>query len=180
MSDLYVEDIINFSSDTVFITYRDSHDELGQQLDNIDSIKVQQHREIDEETSRIVTFWKILDPEIPTMLEDFISTDILGWSLITTWYSDEHICEWEIKTRFLEDAIRLSGTTSFRKLNSGSTKIETDGTLSVSTSKIPGVPGLKFGKINKTIEDFLVKLITPVFEGIHSELDDHLSQTIPQ
>lgn len=175
MATLEVSRDISLPKRDVFRAYRDSPEVLSPYLSRVESIELRQRNTLDENTVQTVTRWKPLNPDVPDMISQYIDSDILGWTIIATWYEDEWFCEWEVQTGFLEEAVRFSGNNSFETTGNQSTLVTINGNVSVEATRIPGVPGLLSSRISQASESFLIRLLRPTFEDILGALENHLN-----
>lgn len=178
MSRLKVSEEIPFPQEEVFRTYRDEPEALAESLPRVKTIEPRRRESLDDGVVQTVTRWKPLDPDIPTLIRQYVDPDVLGWTILATWYEDDWICEWEVRTGFMEEAVRFSGSYSFEPIGDDSTQVSIEGIVSVDATKIPGVPGLVSGKLGDVAESFLVRLLEPTFRDVLSALKDHLSERL--
>lgn len=178
MSQLKVSEEIPYAPDEVFRAYRDEPEALAGNLPSVKTIEPQRHETLDDGVVQTVTRWKPLDPDIPTLIRQYVDPDVLGWTILATWYENELICEWEVRTGFMEEAVRFSGSYSFDPIGENSTLVSIEGLVSVDATKIPGVPGLLSGKLGDVAESFLIRLLEPTFRDVLSALRDHLSERL--
>jgi hypothetical protein len=143
----------------------------------VESIELRRRDTLGENIVQTVTRWKPLDPDVPDIIKKYVDPDILGWSIITTWYEDEWFCEWEVRTGFIEDAVRYSGSNSFESTGKQSTLVTINGNVTVEATRIPGVPGLVSSQLSQGAETFLVRLLRPTFEDILGALENHFNSS---
>ena len=170
--ELTADATLPYPRDVVFRAYRDHLVDLVEFLPNIRRI---------EETSRsdrppkteIVNEWHG-GGEIPAAARVVLSESMLSWTDHASWDESDWSCSWRIQTRSFTDAVDCRGKNRFVEVGAG-TRLEIRGTLVIDASKIKGVPKLLSKRVSQTVEDFLVKKITPnlisVSDGIRRYLE---------
>ncbi len=165
---------IPFPLPVVFQAYRDDLAKLVDFLPNIRGIDVKS-REESGGTIRFVNEWRG-GGDIPSAARVVLSESMLSWTDYATWNESDHTCEWRIETRSFTEAVRCSGKNRFVAVEGG-TRLEIRGKIEIDTSKIKGVPRLLSSRVGQTVEDFLVKKITPNLLSVSDGLQRYLEQT---
>jgi hypothetical protein len=158
----------------VFCVYRDRLVELVEFLPNIRRIEEKLREDLDGVT-RIVNEWTG-GGEIPSAARAVLSEGMLSWIDFATWNESDHTCQWRIETKSFREAVSCQGTSTFLEVPEG-TRLEIRGQLEIDAAKIRGVPKLLAKRVGITVEDFLVKKITPnllsVSDGLRRYLTKH-------
>ena len=79
-----------------------------------------------------------------------------------------------IKTRVFTDSVTCSGRNTFIEDGPNSTKVQLQGSLTISVKAIPGVPSFVAKRMAPQIEAFIVKLITPNLEQVNRSIGAYL------
>ena len=170
-----IKDSISFPREQVFKAQRDQMPELASYLNDIESITVEE-REDDGPISKLVNLWIAGGTDIPAAARSFVKPEMLRWTDYATWNQDEWKCDWKLVLGFLQDAVSVSGTTSFAEQGERTT-VTIAGDITIRAEKIPGVPRFMAGKIGPVVEKFVINLIRPnlkkTSEGIGSYLRDN-------
>ncbi len=161
-----------FPRDVVFDAYRDKLVDLVDFLPNIRRIEVKSRKE-DGDLVSLVNEWHG-GGEIPAAARVVLSESMLSWTDYAEWDSKAYTCKWRIETHSFRDAVDCRGLNHFVDVD-GKTRLEIRGTLTIDAKKVKGVPKLLSKSVSKTIEDFLVKKITPnlieVSDGLRRYLE---------
>jgi uncharacterized protein YndB with AHSA1/START domain len=169
-----IKDAIPFPRERVFSAQRDQMSELAAYLNDIESITVKE-REDDGHISKLVNLWIAGGTDIPAAARAFVKPEMLRWTDYATWNQEEWTCDWNLVLGFLQEAVSVSGTTSFAEVNDRTT-VTIAGDITIKADKIPGVPRFMAGKIGPVVEKFVINLIRPNLkktnEGIRSYLRD--------
>jgi hypothetical protein len=165
-----------FSRDTVFLAYRDHLVDLVEFLPNIRRIEVKSRREENSRTE-IVNEWHG-GGEIPAAARMVLSESMLSWTDYASWNEADWTTEWRIETRSFTEAVNCRGKNRFLESNGG-TRFEIRGTLEIDGNKIRGVPKLLAKSVSKTVEDFLIKKITPNLLSVSDGLRRYLERKHP-
>jgi hypothetical protein len=170
--DLTADADLPFPRDIVFQAYRDKLVDLVDYLPNIRRIDVKS-REEEDGIVRFVNEWHG-GGEIPAAARVVLSESMLSWTDYAEWNEQAYTCKWRIETHSFKDAVDCQGENRFVEVD-GSTRLEIRGKLSIDAKKVKGVPKLLSKSVSKTVEDFLVKKITPnlieVSDGLRRYLE---------
>ena len=170
-----IKDSIPFPREKVFSAQRDQMPELTSYLNDIESITVEE-REDDGHISKLVNLWVAGGTDIPAAARSFVKPEMLRWTDYATWNQEEWKCDWNLVLGFLQEAVSVSGTTSFAESNNRTT-VTIAGDITIDAAKIPGVPRFMAGKIGPVVEKFVINLIRPNLkmtnEGIGRYLRDN-------
>ena len=175
MADINITDEVAFERERVFTTFRDELTELIPHLPDIKDITVEDRKEVDDNTVKVVNLWEAHPEEVPRVARSFIKPEMLKWTDYATWRRDAWECDWNMEVGFLTDAVTCEGTTRYLKKGDDNTEIAIDGKLEVDAREIPGVPRLGAGKIGSVVENFVVKLITPNLTKVNRGLEQYLN-----
>lgn len=169
-----IKDSIPFPRPQVFAAQRDQMPELTSYLNDIESITVES-REDDGPITKLVNLWVAGGADIPAAARSFVKPEMLRWTDYATWNEDEWTCDWNLVLGFLQEAVSVSGTTSFAE-SSNRTTVTIAGDITIKAEKIPGVPRFMAGKIGPVVEKFVINLIKPnlkmTSQGIANYLRD--------
>ncbi len=170
--DLTADATLSFPRDIVFSSYRDKLVELVDYLPNIRRIEVKS-REDKDGVVHMVNEWHG-GGEIPATARMVLSESMLSWTDYAEWNADSWTCKWRIETHSFKDAVDCQGENRFIEIDGG-TRLEIRGKLLIDAKKVKGVPKLLSKSVSKTVEDFLVKKITPnlieVSDGLRRYLE---------
>ncbi|MCK6535740.1 MAG: hypothetical protein L6Q84_22440 [Polyangiaceae bacterium] len=162
-----------FPRPVVFAAYRDHLADLVEFLPNIRRIDVQR-REDRGAITQLLNEWHG-GGEIPAAARAFLSESMLSWSDHATWNQDEWTCDWRIETHAFTEAVHCAGKNRFVEIDGG-TRLEIRGELTIDGAKLKGVPKLLSKKVASTVEDLLVKKITPNLLSVSDGLQKYLEQ----
>jgi hypothetical protein len=149
---------LRFPRPVVFATYRDHLADLVDFLPNIRAIDVKRRTDSGSRTE-LLNEWHG-GGEIPAAARAFLSESMLSWSDHATWDESEWTCAGRIETHAFTEAVSCSGKNRFVEVDGG-TRLEIEGELVIDGGKLKGVPKLLSKKVAATVEDLLVKKITP-------------------
>ena len=170
--DLTADANLPFPRDVVFSAYRDKLLDLVDFLPNIRRIEVKSRKDEGGIVS-LVNEWHG-GGEIPAAARVVLAESMLSWTDYAEWNSDSFTCKWRIETHSFKDAIDCHGENRFVDVD-GKTRLEIRGTLTIDAKKVKGVPKLLSKSVSKTVEDFLLKKITPnlieVSDGLRRYLE---------
>jgi hypothetical protein len=172
--ELSADAALSFPRDLVFRAYRDHLVELVEFLPNIRRIEVES-REDQDGLTQIVNQWHG-GGEIPAAARMVLSESMLSWKDYATWNEREWSCAWRIETRSFTDAVDCRGTNRFLEQD-GETRLEIRGQLEIDARKIKGVPKLLSKRVSHTVEEFLIKKITPNLLSVSDGLRRYLEKT---
>ncbi len=171
---LSADSTLPFDRELVFRVYRDKLVDLVEFLPNIRRIEIKS-REENGAITKMVNEWHG-GGEIPSAARVVLSESMLSWVDYATWNESDHTCEWRIETHSFREAVSCAGKNRFVE-EDGSTRLEIRGEIAIDATKIKGVPRLLSKSVSKTVEDFLVKKITPnllsVSDGLQRYLEKH-------
>lgn len=160
MAEIKVVEQVSFEREKFFDAFRDKAGELHHHLPDIDKIETLEREEIDDNTMKVVNYWKANGEQLPKALRMVIKPDMMSWKEHATYKKNEWRSDWKIEMEFLKEAISCEGTISFEDKGNNSTEVVISGDLKIDATKIPGVPKIGAGKIGKTAEGFAVPMIT--------------------
>lgn len=170
---LSADSTLSFPRPLVFSTYRDKLVELVEFLPNIRRIEVKSRTETDDRTE-IVNAWHG-GGEIPAAARVVLSESMLAWTDYATWDERSFTCRWRIETNSFKDAVDCRGENRFVE-EDGGTRLEVRGKLEIDASKIKGVPKLLGKGVSKTVEEFLIRKITPNLISVSDGLRRYLEK----
>jgi hypothetical protein len=153
-------DLIAYPIDVVFSTHRDHLAQMVAYLPSVASIEVESRAEQDG-VVRLVNLWTAKRTEVPRVLRPFVKPEMLRWIDRAAWFESEHVCRWTLELGFLKEAIRAEGENRMTSTADGHTAVEIAGQITVEGGRIPGVPSFLSRKVGKTVESFVVRMITP-------------------
>lgn len=175
MAEIKIKDEVAYDRERVFKTFRDHLVELLPHLPDVENIEVKERKEVDENVTKVVNYWKAAAEEIPKLAQAFVKPEMLEWTDYATWDEKSWSCEWNMEVGFLSDAVTCKGRTTYEPKGDGKTEVVIHGELSVDGRKIPGVPRLAAGKIGGVIEGFVVRLITPNLTTVNRGMESYLA-----
>lgn len=149
---------LSFPRPVVFAAYRDNLADLVEFLPNIRRIEVKTRKD-DGPRTELLNEWHG-GGEIPAAARAFLSEAMLSWSDHASWNADDFSCAWRIETHAFTEAVTCQGKNRFIE-EGGKTRLEIRGELSIDGQKLKGVPRLLSKRVASTVEDILVKKITP-------------------
>jgi hypothetical protein len=164
---------LQFPRRDVFVAYRDHLVELVEFLPNIRRIDLKSRRD-DGPRAEVVNAWHG-GGEIPAAARMVLSESMLSWTDYATWDESDWTTEWRIETHSFTEAVNCRGKNRFLEVDGG-TRFEIRGGLEIDGSKIRGVPKMLAKSVSKTVEDFLVKKITPNLLSVSDGLRRYLER----
>lgn len=162
-----------YARPVVFAAYRDHLVDLVEFLPNIRRIDVTSRKE-DGTKTELVNEWHG-GGEIPAAARAVLSENMLSWTDYAAWNEEEWTCAWRIETHSFTEAVSCGGKNRFVEVE-GKTRLEIRGELTIEAAKIKGVPRLLAKTVGKTVEDFLVKKITPNLLSVSDGLRQYLER----
>lgn len=170
--ELSADATLPFPRDVVFRAYRDDLVQCVEFLPNIRRIEVESRTDAGPKTE-IVNVWHG-GGDIPAAARVVLSESMLSWTDYASWDEESWTCDWRIETHSFREAVDCRGRNRFVEVDGG-TRLEIRGKLVIDASKVRGVPKLLSKSVSKTVEDLLVKKITPnllsVSEGLRKMLE---------
>jgi hypothetical protein len=167
-----IKDVIPYPVDRVYSVQHEKLSELAEFLPNITRIDVKEKR-VEGTRVHYVNVWHASDHDVPAALRSFVKPDMLKWTDIATWYTDQYSCDWKSILGFLPDAIQCSGHNTW-VARGNQTEVTIRGEILVHADKI-GVPKLLAKSVSEAVERFVVKTIEPNLrrtnEGVRRYLD---------
>jgi hypothetical protein len=167
---------IPFPRPLVWGAYRDKLVELVPYLPNIRKIEVKKR----EQTAGAVTFVNVWHGggDIPAVARAFLSESMLSWTDFATWHEDRWECEWRTETHAFTEAVKSQGANRYHEVDGAKgTRLEIRGDLTIDGAKLKGVPRLIAGKVARTVEEFLVKLISQNLRDVSGGVTKYLQAT---
>ena len=147
---------IPFARPLVYATYRDKLLDLLPYLPNIRGIDVQERKDEDG-VVRLVNIWRG-GGEIPAVARAFVAESMMSWTDHATWRNDDFATDWRVEPHSFREAVTSAGCNRYYEVGDG-TRLEIRGDLTIDGTKIRGVPRLLAGKLGRTVEEFMVKLV---------------------
>jgi len=147
---------IPFPRPLVYSTYRDKLQDLLPYLPNIRGIEVKERKESDG-IVKLINIWHG-GGEIPSIARAFVSESMLSWTDHATWRANDFETDWRVEPHSFQEAVTSAGCNRYFEVGEG-TKLEIRGDLTIDGKKIRGVPKLIAGKVGRTVEEFMVKLV---------------------
>lgn len=166
--------VLPFPRALVFATYRDKLTELSPYLPNVTAIEIRERTD-EPPVVRLTNVWHGAG-EIPAVARKMIDERMLTWTDHACWNERDWTCEWRIETHVFTEAIRCRGRNRYVDLDGQSTRLEIRGDLEVDLKQVSAVPRFLAGKVGKTVEQVLVKLITPNLTRVSEGLATYLQQ----
>ncbi len=157
----------------VFLAYRDHLVDLVEFLPNIRRIDEKSRAQEGALTS-IVNEWHG-GGDIPSAARMVLTESMLSWTDYASWREDEKTCAWRIETHSFTEAVSCEGKNRFVETPEG-TRLEIRGEIAIDATRIRGVPRLLSSSVSKTVEDFLVKKITPNLLSVSDGLTRYLGK----
>jgi hypothetical protein len=162
-----------FPREVVFRAYRDHLVDLTEFMPNIRRIE-EKSREQHGTKTEILNVWHG-GGEIPAAARAVLSENMLSWSDYASWNEDDWTCAWRIETHSFTEAVSCAGKNHFLE-EDGETRLEIRGELGIDAKKIRAVPKLFSGTVSRTVEDFLMKKITPNLLSVSDGLRQYLER----
>jgi len=166
------DSVVPFPRPKVFAAYRDDMKDFVKLLPNLRGIE-QKDRSEDGGVVKLFNVWHG-GGDIPAAVRTVMGDKALSWDDRAIWREAEWICEWDIKPHVLTEAVKCGGKTTFVDLGGDRTRMEIRGDISIDLKKVRGVPSFLAGSIGRTVEQFLVRAITPNLTGTADALTKHL------
>jgi hypothetical protein len=148
--------VIPFPRPLVYATYRDKLVELLPFLPNIRDIEIKERKD-EGDVVHLVNVWHG-GGEIPAIARAFVAESMLSWTDLATWHAADFKTDWKVQPHSFREAVTSEGTNRYEEKD-GKTRLEIRGDLTIDGRKIKGVPRLLAGKVSRTVEEFMVKLV---------------------
>jgi hypothetical protein len=173
-------DDVGYPLEDVYKLVRDDMTALVPYLKDVEEIRVVERK--DEGTGlRIVNVWRGSMSAAPSVVQKFITPDLVTWTDHAFWPHDKKQAEWRLEPRVGGKLFECTGTTSLVPgLAEGTCRIQIRSRLNVYPERLPGVPRLLAGTVRGRIEGFIVDLIRPNLQtlsrGVRGYFDDKARQ----
>ena len=171
--DLSADATLPFPRDVVFRAYRDDLVACVEYLPNIRRIEVKS-RQDDGARTELVNEWHG-GGDIPAAARAVLSESMLAWTDYASWDETSWTCDWRIETHSFREAVDCRGQNVFVEVDGG-TRLEIRGKLEIDATKVKGVPKILSKSVSRTVEDLLVKKITPNLLSVSDGLRRHLER----
>lgn len=131
--------VVKLPTDVVWTTVRDRLGELGERVDDIDSITLVERTERDDGSVRLVNEWRTTR-RVPEMLARAVGTSSIGWTDTAVWDPATMTCTWSIEPTVLTDHITCRGTTRYEPALGGrGTRVAFEGTFDLAPGALGGL-----------------------------------------
>jgi len=158
--------VIKQPIDVVWVSIRDKLPELGNYLNDIDKIFVEERQDLSNGDVSLVNIWKA-KMKIPSVIKSIVDPGELSWTDEAKWLESQKDCLWKITPHFFKGRIQCYGTTEYRSAMGGrGTKICFSGQLAISTEGMKGVPRYLENKLSVGIESLVSTVIPKNFRKI--------------
>ena len=175
MAKISVKDNVNCDLETVFSVFRDKLTDLVAYLPDVEEIKVISREEVDDETLKMVNYWRANYDQVPKVARKFVKPDMLAWTDYATWHENERICKWVIEVDSFKEGVSCSGETIYKAVGDNVTEVSINGTLDIDVKKIPGVPKIGASRTGPLVEKFMAPIISSNLTNVHRGLEKYIA-----
>lgn len=173
-------DEVGHDIEEVFKLVRDDMTALVPYLNDVEEIKVLERKD-EPGGIRIVNVWRGSTSKAPSIVQKFISPELVTWNDHAFWPKDKRLAEWRLEPRIGGRLFECKGTTEvIPGSGPGRCKIQIKGDLNIYPERLPGVPRLLAGTVRSKIEEFVVGMIVPNLQtmarGVQGYFDDKKSK----
>ncbi len=165
--------VIPFPRSTVYRAYRDELPSLVAHLPNVDRIETEDRQETDDHTVRLVNVWHG-GGDIPAALRRFLDGSLLVWRDFATWDQSAWTAEWRIENHSFGEAVRCTGRNRFIEIAADRTRLEIEGQMNIDLKRVGEISAPLAGALDRSLEQFIVKLITANLISISDGLTEYL------
>ena len=150
----------------VWLAMRDRLGELVPNLDEIESVAVQERTELQNGDISLINLWKA-KAKFPAVLSSLIKSDMLMWTDRARWIEKDRKCTWQIELHFARERTRCTGATTFETALGGKgARITFEGEFSLNAKGLPGVPSILESTVAAAAESFVTSLIPGNFRKL--------------
>jgi hypothetical protein len=169
-------DDVGHPGDDVLTLIRDDMPAIVPYLNDVEEIKVLEKKD-EPGGLRMVNFWRGSVSKAPSIVQKFLSPDLVTWHDHAFWPTGQRRAEWRLEPRVGGKLFECTGTTTvIAGKDEKSCRIQVRGKLNVYPERVPGVPRLLAGAIRSKIEGFIVSMIVPNMQtlahGVQNYFDD--------
>ncbi|MGE0707804.1 MAG: hypothetical protein AB7N76_13155 [Planctomycetota bacterium] len=173
------EDEVGHPVEEVFALIRDDMPSLVPYLNDVEEIRVLTRTDAGEGKVRILNLWRGSAKKAPTVVQKFLSPDLLTWKDDALWHSEApRRAEWKLLPNLGGSLFTCTGTTSLLERGPNRMAIRIEGEINVYPERLPGVPRILAGKLRGKIESFVVDMVVPNMQtmarGVQAYFDDQI------
>jgi hypothetical protein len=152
---------VAYPLDAVHRLVRDDMPAIVPYLKDVEEIRVLDRK--DEPTGvRITNLWRGSASAAPSIVQRFVTPDMVTWTDHAFWRNDRPQAEWKLEPRVGGRLFECTGTTTVLPgAREDACRIQIKGRISVYPERLPGVPRLLAGTIRGKVEEFVVGMIVP-------------------
>jgi hypothetical protein len=164
----------------VFELLRDHQHDLIPYLNDVDEISVLERKDLDGGKVNIINLWRGSNAKAPSMIQKFLSPDLLSWKDHALWHSEPPLrAEWRLEPKIGGTLFECDGVTTIEPNGDDACRIRVDGNLRIYPERMPGVPKFLAGRLKSKVEAFVVKLLVPNMQtmalGVDAYFEDKAS-----
>lgn len=151
---------------------RDHFPEIAEQMEEVEQIRMQEHRAVSNHSIRTVYIWTT-KPAVPSFVENFLRPEMLSWTDTAHWDEARHQCSWRIFSHYFREGMDCEGETSFEPALGGrGSRLTFTGGVRWKEGALSGLGGLA----SKSLEPVLNQLVTSNFRKIGGAVEQFLTR----
>jgi hypothetical protein len=159
--------MIKEPADQVWETFRDRFEEIGEQVDDLEYIRLQEKKENASGQLVSVYEWRA-NPNLPAIVKSYIQPSMLTWDDTATWDADQKVCYWQIESHYFREKMQCSGSTSFSPAMGGrGCKLTFEGNIHWEGG-LSQLMGIMEGPIARAVENVISKMVPKSFHKVSS------------
>jgi hypothetical protein len=175
--DFQCTDEVKHPPEAVYRLVRDEMPSIVPYLADVEEIKILELKD-EPGGKRITNLWRGSVSAAPSVVQKFITPDLVTWTDYAFWPNDAMRAEWRLEPRIGGKLFECTGTTTITPGSApGTSRIQIKGSLHIYPERLPGVPRFVAGTIRSKIEGFIVDMIVPNLQtlarGVQGYVDDH-------
>ena len=169
--------VVRQPMERVWDTVRDRLTELGDLVEDIESITLIERTDLADGTVRLVNEWRS-SRRIPELVSRALGTSAIGWIDTALWDPGDRVCRWSIEPNVLTDHIDCHGTTTYESTMGGrGTRVRFAGSFDLAPGALGGLPKTLERPVGAFVESIVSGLIPTntrkIVEGAAALVSEH-------
>ena len=167
--------VIKHPPKLVWDTMQNHFPEIGDLVDEVDSIVLEKSTKLPSGEIENVNIWKA-DPQIPEMIAKFVKPEMLTWTDTAVWDEKNMICNWTIDSHYFKEKMDCKGFTKFDSAIGGrGCRLTFQGSI-YWEGGIPLTLGVMDGMVSKALESILSKMVPNNFRKLTNAVSQFIEK----
>lgn len=143
----------------IWETVRDRLTDLGDLVDDIESISLIERTDLDHGSVRLVNEWRS-SRRIPELVSNALGTSSVSWIDTAIWDAGARVCRWSIEPNVLTEHIDCHGATTYESTMAGKgTRVRFAGSFDLAPGALGGLPRTLERPVGAFVESIVSGLI---------------------